>query len=115
MQASSRQAPHKAWPEAFSESAMPRQLPSQVAPGFMQTSAAEAQIASDAGSPAGTTVCVGDFSNLLIGLRTSFRLEATRIGAGAFENLQVAVRAFLRADIQLAHPETFVVRTDVDV
>jgi HK97 family phage major capsid protein len=68
------------------------------------------------GSPGGaTSVFVGDFANLMIGLRTSFRLESTRVGAGAFENLQVAVRAYLRADVQLAHPETFVVRTGVEV
>lgn len=67
------------------------------------------------GSPLATKVYVADFSQLLIGLRTSFRLESTRIGAGTFENLQVAVRAYLRADIQLAHPEAFVVRTGVTV
>jgi HK97 family phage major capsid protein len=67
------------------------------------------------GSPAATTVYVADWSQLMIGMRTSFRLEATRIGAGAFENLQVAIRAYLRADVQLAHPEAFVVRTGVTV
>lgn len=54
-------------------------------------------------------VFVGDFANLLIGLRTSFRLEVSRVAGTAFENLQVWVRAYLRADVQLAHPEAFVV------
>jgi HK97 family phage major capsid protein len=63
------------------------------------------------GSPSDATVFVGDFSQLLIGLRTSFRLESTRVGAGTFENLQIAVRAYLRADVQLAHPGAFCVRT----
>lgn len=67
------------------------------------------------GSPVATKIYVADFSQLMIGLRTSFRLESTRIGAGTFENLQVAVRAYLRADIQLAHAEAFCVRTGVTV
>ena len=70
---------------------------------------------ASSGSPAATTIYVADWSQLMIGLRTSFRLELSRIGAGAFENLQVAVRAYLRADVQLAHPEAFVVRTGVSV
>lgn len=60
-------------------------------------------------SAAGSLAFVGDFSQLLIGMRTSFRLETTRVGAGAFENLQIVVRAYLRADVALAHPEAFVV------
>jgi HK97 family phage major capsid protein len=67
------------------------------------------------GSPNTTTIFVADWSQLMIGLRTSFRLESTRVGAGAFENLQVAVRAYLRADVALSHPEAFVVRTGVQV
>jgi HK97 family phage major capsid protein len=54
-------------------------------------------------------VIVGDLRQLLLGLRTSFRLEVSRVAAGAFENLQIAVRVYLRADVQLAHPEAFVV------
>jgi HK97 family phage major capsid protein len=56
-----------------------------------------------------TDVIVGDFAQLLIGLRTSFRLEVSRTAGDAFENLQVWVRAYLRADVQLAHPEAFIV------
>ena len=70
---------------------------------------------ASSGSPATTSIYVADWSQLLIGMRTSFRLESTRIGSGAFENLQIAVRAYLRADVQLAHPEAFVVRTAVPV
>jgi HK97 family phage major capsid protein len=54
-------------------------------------------------------VFVGDFAQLMIGLRTSFRLEVSRTAGDAFENLQLHVRAYLRGDIQLAHPEAFVV------
>jgi HK97 family phage major capsid protein len=70
----------------------------------------------DAGtSPDDTSLFVGDFTNLLIGLRTSFRLEVSRVAGDAFDNLQIAVRAYLRADVQLAHPEAFDVTTDVGV
>ena len=62
-------------------------------------------------SPDTTTLVVGDFSQLLIGLRTSFRLEVSRVAAESFEKLQIAVRAYLRADVQLAHPEAFDVTT----
>jgi HK97 family phage major capsid protein len=71
------------------------------------------QIGFDGASPDSTTVFVGDFSQLLIGLRTSFTLEVSRVAGDAFNKMQVLVRAFLRADVQLAHPEAFVVRTDV--
>lgn len=69
------------------------------------------QIANANTSPDTTTVFVGDFSQLLIGLRTSFRLEVSRVAGDSFEKLQIAVRAYLRADVQLAHPEAFQVRT----
>ena len=54
-------------------------------------------------------VFVADWTNLLIGMRTSFRMEVSRVSGDAFENLQIHVRAYLRADVQLAHPEAFVV------
>jgi HK97 family phage major capsid protein len=52
---------------------------------------------------------VGDFRELLIGMRTAFRLEASRTAGDAFSNLQVWVRAYIRADIALAHPALFTV------
>jgi HK97 family phage major capsid protein len=54
---------------------------------------------------------VGDFSQLMIGMRRELTLEVSReatIGTvSAFGNLGVAVRAYLRADVQLAHPAAF--------
>ena len=73
------------------------------------------QIASAGTSPDTSTLYVGDFTQLLIGLRTSFRLEITRQAGTSFEKLQVWVRAYLRADVQLAHPEAFDVLTFVGV
>jgi HK97 family phage major capsid protein len=50
---------------------------------------------------------VGDFTQLLVGVRTTFRLEVSRVAGEAFERLQIAVRSYLRADIAVAHPEAF--------
>jgi HK97 family phage major capsid protein len=71
------------------------------------------QITNSGASPDDTTMFVGDFTQLLIGLRTSFRLEVSRTAGTAFERLQVWVRAYLRADVQLAHPEAFDVTINV--
>jgi HK97 family phage major capsid protein len=56
---------------------------------------------------AGAKGYLGDFSNLLLGMRTSFRIEVTRVGAGAFERLQVAIRSYVRADVTVAHANAF--------
>ena len=57
----------------------------------------------------------GDFSKALIGMRTNLMLEVSRIGnVGAtslFSTLQVGIRAYLRADFQLARPAAFRVVT----
>lgn len=62
-------------------------------------------------------IYVGDFSELLIGLRTSFRIEVSRQAgdatSSAFTNLQLWVRCYLRADVQIGHPEAFVVMLGV--
>ena len=56
---------------------------------------------------------VGDFNQLLLGMRTELNIEVTRVGgdssAGAFRSLQVWIRAYLRADCVLARPEHFCV------
>ena len=67
------------------------------------------------GSPAESSFIVGAWQNLMIGMRTSFRLEVSREANGAFKNLQLVVRAYLRADVQLSHGSAFAVRTDVGV
>src|SRR5262249_31311568 len=58
-------------------------------------------------------VFVGQWADLLIGLRTGFRLEISRTAGDAFGKLQIVIRAYLRADVALAHPESFVVMTAV--
>ena len=64
-------------------------------------------------------IYVGDFSQLMLGMRRQIVVEVSRQAAdgteGAFTNLQVWIRAYLRADVQLAHPEAFNVLTGVTV
>jgi len=54
-----------------------------------------------------SSIILGDFSQLMIGIRTSLRVEVLRETFA--ENLQYGFLAHLRADIQLAHPGSFAV------
>jgi hypothetical protein len=53
----------------------------------------------------------------MIGLRTNLVMEVSRVAAdgtdSAFANGQVWIRAYLRADVQLAHPKAFNVLTGI--
>ena len=55
---------------------------------------------------------VGDWKQLFIGVRTSLRIEASREAgdstSGAFKNLQVWIRAYLRADVVAVKADHFV-------
>jgi len=51
------------------------------------------------------TVILGDFSKLIIGIRTSLRIEVIR--ELYVENMQYGFLAHLRADIGVEHPESF--------
>jgi HK97 family phage major capsid protein len=57
-------------------------------------------------------VFTADWSNLLVGIRTDFRLRFLGERYLA-DNLQYAFLAYLRADVQLAQPTAFVVDTGV--
>jgi HK97 family phage major capsid protein len=57
-------------------------------------------------------IFTGDWSNLLVGMRTDFRLRFLGERYLA-DNLQYAFLAYLRADVQLAQPSAFVVDTGV--
>lgn len=60
---------------------------------------------------------VGQFDQCMIGMRTGLVLEVSRVAAdatnSAFANGQVWIRAYLRADIGLAHPKAFNVLTGI--
>lgn len=58
-------------------------------------------------SAAGAKAFLGDFTQLMIGMRTSFRVEVSRVAGDAFTNLQVWVRSYIRADVQVARPKAF--------
>ncbi len=60
-----------------------------------------------------SVIFVGDWRELMIGMRTEARVEVSRTAPGAFENLAVAVRVYLRADIALRHPKAFCTITGV--
>lgn len=56
-----------------------------------------------------SSIFTGAWSNLMVGMRTSLTLEASRVaGADAFSKMQVMVRAYLRCDVQVARPDHFV-------
>lgn len=50
---------------------------------------------------------MGDYSNLLIGMRTRARLETTRTAGDTFDKLQVGLRIYTRMDCALGIPEAF--------
>ena len=56
---------------------------------------------------------VGEFDQCMIGVRTNMTMEISRVAAdstgSAFSSMQWWIRAYLRADVQLAHPAAFVV------
>jgi HK97 family phage major capsid protein len=56
-------------------------------------------------------IFIGQWDQCMIGYRNSMMLEISREAAdstgSAFSNLQVWIRAYLRADVQLAHPQAF--------
>lgn len=60
---------------------------------------------------------VGDFSQLVVGMRTNLTIEASRQASDAssyaFSQLQVWVRAYLRMDLYLRHPQHFNVLTGI--
>lgn len=64
-----------------------------------------------------TEVYVGNFRELLWGVRTDLRLEISRQAAdsenSAFRHGQVWIRAYLRGDVALARPNQFVVMTGI--
>lgn len=60
---------------------------------------------------------IGQFDQCMIGMRTGMVMEISRVAAdstgSAFTNTQVWIRAYLRADVQLAHPQAFNVLTGI--
>jgi HK97 family phage major capsid protein len=58
-----------------------------------------------------SSIFLGDYSQMLVGMRTNLRLEVSRVATdasdSAWDTLQIFIRGYLRADIQLAHPKHF--------
>lgn len=78
---------------------------------------ATTSIPTNLGAGSDTELVVGRGSEILVGVRTRLTIEASRQAAdssgSAFGDLQVWVRAYLRADVALAHPAAFHVLTGV--
>lgn len=61
-----------------------------------------------------STAFIGDFSQLIFGIRTNqLSLQFSEQAGEAFERLQVLVRVYLRADIALMRPNHFVTITGI--
>ena len=58
-------------------------------------------------SAVGADVYVGDFSQLWFFPRTNITIEISREGGSAFTKAQIAVRAYLRADVLPVAPQAF--------
>jgi HK97 family phage major capsid protein len=62
-------------------------------------------------------IFIGEWDKCMIGYRNSMMLEISREAAdstgSAFTNAQVWIRPYLRADVQLAHPQAFNILTGV--
>lgn len=55
-----------------------------------------------------SSIFTGEWSGLMVGMRSSLTLEASRVaGTDAFSKMQVMIRAYLRADVQVARPDHF--------
>jgi hypothetical protein len=50
---------------------------------------------------------IGKWDELLIGMRTSVRMEVSRVSGDSFKRMQVQVRAYLRGDVAVTHGEAF--------
>ena len=58
-------------------------------------------------------IYIGRWSDLLVGIRTDMRLQVRTLSERYIDNLQYGLLCYLRADVQLAHPESFNVLTGV--
>jgi HK97 family phage major capsid protein len=56
----------------------------------------------------GTQAAMGDFSQMLVGIRRDLRIEITRVAGDAYKDDQVWIKATWRGDVQFARPDHFV-------
>lgn len=66
-----------------------------------------AQIPITLGGGTDTLAIMGDFSQLVLGMRTNLHIEMSRDADDAFKKGQVQLRAYMRGDIGLARPAAF--------
>jgi len=82
---------------------------------FLQTT----QVPTTLGAGAESVGYVGDFTQMWIGIRKQITIEASRQAGdstgSAFSNLQVWIRAYMRADVAVVRPNHFVVLSGITV
>ncbi|MCC6904302.1 MAG: phage major capsid protein [Anaerolineae bacterium] len=66
-----------------------------------------------AGSPAETDVFFGHWRDLVVGMRKTIEIVASDVAGTSFEYDQTWIRAIIRADFAVRHPESIEVLTDV--
>jgi hypothetical protein len=72
------------------------------------------QLPSNLGGGTNETVSiVGDFTKLIIGVRSNVSIEVSRDAEDAFKKDQTMIRATARIDVQLADPKAFYVMTGI--
>lgn len=62
-----------------------------------------------AGADNASVIFTGQWEDFYVAIRTQIRIEATQVGGGAFEKMQVLIRGYLRADAFAVRPGHFAV------
>ena len=87
-----------------------RELPSESRLVKLQTASIPINLTQGTSNDA-SEATLGDFSAAMVGMRTNLTLEVSRLGnigaTSLFSTMQVGIRAYLRADFQLARPAAF--------
>lgn len=87
-----------------------RELPSESKLTKLQTASVPITLTQGTSNDC-SEATLGDFSKAMVGMRTSLTLEVSRIGnvgsTSMFTTMQVGIRAYLRADFQVARPAAF--------
>jgi HK97 family phage major capsid protein len=60
-----------------------------------------------------SSIYVGDFSQLAIGMRSRLRIEVSRTDDYSWNQLAVSIRAYLRADVAVLQPTAFAIVTGI--
>lgn len=71
------------------------------------------QITVDTDNNNETKIYFGQWKDVIVGMRKTIELMATNVGGNTFAYDQTGIRAIMRADVNIRHPESIEVLTDV--